>query len=143
MNRPTAIWWTRLVLVILGLFGAAFAITGLLVALPSPAVGGTCGPGKGSEAAIVALFDPITIGAGPEPAATDAAARAQWSAFIHECQTAADNRALAAFPILIVSAGVAVIGAVVVGRRARHRIDSAQESTVGEWWSPPRATSSH
>src|SRR5580704_970822 len=142
MNRPTAIWWTRLVLVILGLFGAAFAITGLLVALPSPAVGGTCGPGKGSEAAIVALFDPITIGAGPEPAATDAAARAQWSAFIHECQTAADNRALAAFPILVVSAGVAVIGAVVVGRRARHRVGTGQESTVDEWWSPSRATSS-
>lgn len=143
MNRPTAMWWTRLVLVILGLFGAAFAITGLLVALPSPSVGGTCGPGKGSEAAIVAIFDPNTIGAGPEPAATDTAARAQWSAFVHECQTAADNRALAAFPILVVSVGVAVIGALVVGRRGRHRVDPTQDSTVREWSSPPRATSSH
>jgi hypothetical protein len=119
VNRPTAMWWTRLVLVSLGLFGAAFAITGLLIALPRPAAGGTCGPGQASEAAIVALFDPNTIGAGPEPPATDAAARAQWLAFVHECQTAADNRALAAFPILVVSAAIAIIGAVMVGRKTR------------------------
>jgi hypothetical protein len=140
MNQPTAMWWTRLIFVGLGLFGAAFAVTGLLTALPRPAVGGTCGPGQGSEAAIVALFDPQTIGAGPEPATTDTAGRAQWSAFVQECQTAADDRALAAFPVLIVSAGVAIIGAMAVQRRARRQVDPAPMSTGDDWWSPPRAT---
>ena len=133
MNQPSAALWTRLIFVCLGLFGAAFAITGLLVALPRPAAGGTCGPGQGSEAAIVALVDPITIGAGPVPAATDATGRAQWSAFVHECQTAADERALAAFPILIVSAGVAIFGPLVVRRRTRVRVNTTRETTGGEW----------
>jgi hypothetical protein len=141
VNQPTAMWWTRLILVALGLFGAAFAVTGLLTPLPRPTFGGTCGPGQGSEAAIVALFDPQTIGAGPEPAATDTAGRAQWSAFVQECQTAADDRALAAFPVLIVSAGVAIIGAIAVQRRARRQVDPAPMSTGDDWWSLSRATS--
>ena len=136
MNQPSVASRTGLILVCLGLFGAAFAITGLLSPLPPPAAGGTCGPGQGSEAAIVALFDPITIGAGPEPVATDAAGRAQWSAFVHECQTAADDRALAAFPILVVSAGVAIIGPLVVWKRARRRDDSTPHSAVDERSSP-------
>ena len=133
MKRPSIAWRTGLVLVCLGLFGAAFAIAGLLTALPPPAVGGTCGPGQGSEAAIVALLDPVTIGAGPEPAASDVTGRAQWSEFVSECQRATDDRALAAFPILIVSAGVAILGPLVVWRRARSRSGSTAESTVGGW----------
>jgi hypothetical protein len=137
VNQPSVALWTRLIFVCLGLFGATFAMTGLLVALPRPLAGGTCGPGQGSEAAIVALFDPITIGAGPEPAATDATGRAQWSAFVHQCQTAADDRALAAFPILIVSAGVAVIGPLVVRRRARGRVNPTPGTTDDDHVSPP------
>jgi hypothetical protein len=113
--------WTRILVVCLGLFGVAFAVTGLLVGLPSPAAGGTCGPGQGSEAAIVALFDPGTIGAGPEPAATNQAARAQWTAFVQECQTAADDRGAATFAILIVSIAIVFFGAVVIGRSTRRR----------------------
>jgi hypothetical protein len=137
VNQPSIALGTRFVFVCLGLFGAAFAITGLLVALPRPAAGGTCGPGQGSEAAVVALLDPITIGAGPEPAATDATGRTQWSAFIHECQTAADDRVLAALPILIVSAGVAIFGPLVVRRRTCGRVSLTPETTVSEWSPPP------
>ena len=63
-SRRTVGW----AFVLLGLFGAAFAVAGLFAALPAPAVGGTCGPGKSSESAIVAFFDPVSIGAGAEPA---------------------------------------------------------------------------
>lgn len=111
--------WIRFLLVCLGLAGAAFAVTSLLVALP-PVNGGTCGPGQGSEAPIVALFDPVTIGAGPEPPASDAAGRAQWSGFVHACQSATDYRAVISFPILVVSLGIAILGAVVVGRKSRR-----------------------
>jgi hypothetical protein len=137
VKQPSIAWRTGLGLVCLGLFGAAFAIAGLLTALPPPAVGGTCGPGQGSEAAIVALLDPVTIGAGPEPAASDVTGRAQWSEFVSECQRATDDRALAAFPILIVSVGVAILGPLVVWRRARSRPDSSAESAV-DGWSPPQ-----
>jgi hypothetical protein len=108
-----------LLLVGLGLAGAAFAVTGLLVALP-PVTGGTCGPGQGSEAPIVALFDPVTIGAGPEPPAKDAAGRTQWSAFVHACQSATDDRAAISFPVLVVSLVIAFLGAVAVGRKSRR-----------------------
>ena len=97
-------------LVFLGLFGTAFAITGFLVALPKPAIGGTCGPGKSSEAAIVALFNPGSIGAGPEPPATSATERADWMAFVGECQASADGRVLGALVILVVSLVVALVG---------------------------------
>jgi hypothetical protein len=100
----------RLAFVFVGLFGVAFAISGLLVALPRPAVGGSCGPGTTSESAIVALFDPGSIGAGPEPPATNVADRADWMAFVGECQASADGRVLATFFILVLSLGVAVAG---------------------------------
>ncbi len=108
-----------MLLVCVGLAGAAFAITSLLVALP-PVAGGTCGPGQGSEAPIVALFDPVTIGAGPEPPAADRAGRTQWFAFVDACQSATDDRAVISFPILVVSLGIALLGAVVVGRKSRR-----------------------
>ncbi len=112
--------WIRLAFACLGLFGAAFAISGVLVALPKPAAGGTCGPGVGSEAAIVALFDPASIGAGPKPPASDAAGRQQWQAFVDECQTTTDDRVIAAVVIFVVSIGVAVAGpTLVVGRKRR------------------------
>jgi hypothetical protein len=100
----------RLALVFVGLFGIAFAIAGLLVGLPKPAVGGTCGPGTSSESAIVAFFDPGSIGAGAEPATTSATDRADWMAFVGECQASADGRVLGTFAILIVAIGVAAVG---------------------------------
>jgi hypothetical protein len=100
----------RLALVFVGLFGIAFAIAGLLVGLPKPAVGGTCGPSTSSESAIVAFFDPGSIGAGPEPAAANATDRADWLAFVGECQATADGRVLGTFALLILSIGIATVG---------------------------------
>lgn len=100
-----------------GLLGAAFAITGVLVALPPPAAHGTCGPSKYSETPIEALFNPGSIGAGPEPPATQAEARDQWSAFVSECQASADGRVLAGFAILVASIGIGVLGPMLVLRK--------------------------
>jgi hypothetical protein len=108
-----------LALIFVGLFGAAFAISGLLAGLPRPAVGGSCGPGKTSESSIVALFDPVTIGAGQEPPAANATDRADWMAFVGECQASADSRVLATFLILTVSVGVALAGAMVLRKESR------------------------
>jgi hypothetical protein len=116
--------WIRLAFACLGIFGVAFAITGMLVALPKPAAGGTCGPGTGSETAAEALFDPGSIGAGPEPAATNNAAREQWKAFVDECQTTTDDRAIAALVILLLSIGIAVAGPTLVAGRRRREADS-------------------
>lgn len=114
----------RLVFLVIGVFGAAFAVTGVLVALPAPAAGGTCGPGQASEAPIVALFDPHSIGAGPEPAASNTAARGDWVAFVGDCQASTDDRAIAAAIILLFSIGIAVVGPMLVRRRRRKPADS-------------------
>jgi len=135
VNQPSGVLWTRLTLAFVALFGAAFSLTSLLIALPRPEAGGTCGPGRGSESAIVAVFDPITIGAGREPSAADAAARAQWSAFVQECQTAANDRAITAFPILVASAVLAIVGPVAIRRRDRREPEGVGD---GDWWTPPR-----
>jgi hypothetical protein len=118
----------------LGLFGVGLAISGVLIALPAPAAGGTCGPGQASEAPIVALFDPVSIGAGPKPAASATADRTQWNAFVSECQTSADNRMLVALGILVVSVLVAVVGPILVRRRMRKPSGTALVSTVEHEW---------
>jgi hypothetical protein len=109
----------RLIFVFLGLFGAAFAITGALVALPRPEVGGTCGPGTSSESSIVAFFDAGSIGAHAEPSTAHATDRADWMAFVGECQASADGRILASFAILVLSAGVALGGTAWAWRAGR------------------------
>jgi hypothetical protein len=103
--------------VFLGLFGLAFAITGLLVALPKPAVGGTCGPGKSSESSVVAFFDPGSIGAGKEPTTAHATDRADWMAFVGECQASTDGRVLATFAIVVAALAVALAGSALLLRR--------------------------
>jgi hypothetical protein len=110
----------RLIIVFLALFGVAFAVTGLLVAMPKPQIPGTCGPGKSSESSIVAFFDPGSIGAGREPATSHATERAQWMAFVGECQAIADSRVLATFAILVLSASVAVVGTAWARRSMRR-----------------------
>src|SRR5579884_1754388 len=52
---------------VIGILVLASAIVVVAVPLPRPAAGGTCGPGRGSESAIEAFFDPVSIGAGPRP----------------------------------------------------------------------------
>jgi hypothetical protein len=129
--------WIRLAFAFLGLFGAAFAITGMLVALPKPAAGGTCGPGRGSEAAIEALVEPGSIGAGPEPPASNSAARAQWQAFVDECQTTTRDRAIAALVILVGSIAIAIFGpTLVAGRKRRARSEPPPAQRMSE---PPAA----
>ena len=129
--------WIRLAFAFLGLFGMAFAVTGMLVGLPKPAAGGTCGPGAGSEAAIQALFDPASIGAGPEPPASNSAARQQWQAFVDECQTTTDDRAIAALVIFLISIGVGVAGpTLVTGRKRRAPSSPPSTPTLSE---PPPA----
>ncbi len=114
---------TRIVLVLLfvfvGFFGAAFAVSGVLVPLPAPAAGGTCGPSTASESAMAALSNPASIGAGPEPSASNTAAHTQWQAFVNECQSSADRRALVSGAILVLSVAVAVVGPLLVLRRKR------------------------
>lgn len=134
MDRISSRQVVRMALVFLGLFGVGLAISGLLIALPVPAAGGTCGPGKASEAPIVALFDPVSIGAGQEPPATEAANRANWVAFVSECQTAADNRGLAALAILAVSAGVALVLPLLIFRRKRKSSDFVLPSPADPYW---------
>jgi hypothetical protein len=109
----------QLGLVLLGLFGLAFAVSGIFVSLPKPAAGVSCGPGTSSEPAIVALFDPGSIGAGPEPPAANATSRADWLAFVGECQASADGRVLANFLILTLSIGVGLTGTALVLRARR------------------------
>jgi hypothetical protein len=126
--------WVRLAFLFLGLFGVGLAISGVLIALPAPAAGGTCGPGQASEAPIVALLDPASIGAGPMPAASATTDRAEWNAFVSECQASTDNRMLAALAILVVSILVAVVGPILVFRRMRKRPGTALVSPVEREW---------
>jgi hypothetical protein len=72
----------------------------------------------------VALFDPHSIGAGPEPAASNTAARGDWVAFVGDCQASTDDRAIAAAIILLFSIGIAVVGPMLVRRRRRKPADS-------------------
>jgi hypothetical protein len=137
MSQRTGTRWIPPVIIGVGLFGVALAISGLLTGLPGPSVGGTCGPGLGSEPAIVAIFDPVTIGAGPEPPATNAAARTQWTSFVNQCQNSANNRAFATFPILVVSAGVAVFGLLLFRRRSRSRVTPQVEAGGSGGSQPP------
>ncbi len=126
-----------IVLVFLGLFGVAVAVTGMTSPLPAPAVGGTCGPGQGSEAAIVAFMDPVTIGAGPEPPVSQARNRTQWSAFVAACQSAADQRAEITLPTLMASTALLVVGTVVLWRRSRRPTGSGPGGATHQ--QPPQA----
>jgi hypothetical protein len=138
VKQRSEVSWAALVLIFVGLFGVAVALTALWSELPAPAAGGTCGPSRGSETAIEALVDPGSIGAGAEPPATRAAARAQWNQFVDECQSATNDRALLAFPVFVVSAGLTVAGFVLLRRRGNRSTTGAP--TQDQRWSPPPDT---
>jgi hypothetical protein len=126
--------WLALALVFVGLFGATVAVSGLWAPLPPPKAGGTCGPGLGSEAAVAALVDPGSIGAGAAPPATKKAARAEWSQFVSE---ATEHRALITIPVLIVSLVLAVWGLMVLWRRFGRPVDPAPPPADHPWWIQP------
>ncbi len=109
-----------MILVFVGLFGATVAVSGLWAPLPSNPLG-TCGPGLGSEAAIEALVNPGSIGAGAEPPASNHTARAQWNQFVNDCQTATNHRVLVTVPMLVVSVVLAVAGLLLLWRRLGSR----------------------
>lgn len=106
-----------LVFVFIGCFGVAYAAAGMLTALPAPAIGGTCGPSTGSETALEALAQPGSIGAGPQPPASNVTAHHQWSTFIQQCQALADHRGLASLAVFVISLAVAGAGLFWVLRR--------------------------
>jgi hypothetical protein len=126
--------WLALIVTFLGIFGIAIALTAFFSQLPLPAAGGTCGPSKYSETAIEALVNPGSIGAGAEPATNDTAARANWLEFVHDCQSATDQRAFLAIPTLIVSIGVTAGGIVLLRRRMRKTVDPVPEALDHQWW---------
>jgi len=139
-------WWVRLTSALLGVLGVAVAITAVVVALPPPAVGGTCGPGRGSEAAIAAFFNPASIGAGARPPATDLVGRLEWSAFVGECQSSTDARMLLGLGILVLAALVVGAGLLLTrgsGATARehHRSAVAAGPPAGWYWDPAAPTS--
>jgi len=96
----------RVVGTVLAAFFLAAAATIALVPLPAPAAGGTCGPSTSSEPAILAFFNPLSIGAGPEPVAISAQ-HSQWVAFVDECQSTTNSR--------MIQSGVIAVGALLAG----------------------------
>lgn len=126
--------WLALALVFVGLFGATVAVSGLWAPLPAPRAGGTCGPGLGSEAAVAAMVNPGSIGAGAEPPVTRKAARANWTEFVSECQSATDHRALVTVPVLIVSLVLAVWGLMVLWRREDRQAVAEPPVAEQPWW---------
>jgi hypothetical protein len=131
-QSPTRIFLLFL-FVFVGCFGVAYAASGMLNALPAPAVGGTCGPSTSSENALEALAEPGSIGAGPEPPTSNVTGHRQWQTFINECQTLADRRGLASLAIFVISIVVSGVGLVWVLRRPRSSDDGGDtgRSTTG------------
>jgi hypothetical protein len=128
------------VLVFLGLLGLVIAVTAAIRPLPAPAAGGTCGPGKGSESAIAAFFNPGSIGAGAQPKSPTEAVL-QWMAFVGQCQSSTDARMLQALGILVLALVLAVIGGLMIraaGRRpARVRASSPDAAPAAGWYPDP------
>jgi cytochrome bd-type quinol oxidase subunit 2 len=127
--------WVAGALVLLGVAGVAVAVTAMATALPAPAAGGTCGPGHSSETAFEAFFNPGSLGAGPEPAATQAAAHAQWLAFIGECQAATDARTLSALAVLVLAV-LALVAGLLIWRHDRRRAAAAGPGDAGRTGGP-------
>ena len=123
-----------LLFVFIGCFGVAYAAAGMLTALPAPAIGGTCGPSTASETALEALAEPGSIGAGPEPSASNTTAHHQWQTFIDQCQSLADRRGLASLAVFVISVLVAGVGLIWVLRRPKDagRDDGSTDWPAGE-----------
>jgi hypothetical protein len=127
-----------------GVVGVTMAVTAVVAALPSPAAGGTCGPGHGSEGALFAFFDPVSIGAGAQPPATTATAHMQWLAFVGECQSAADARVLSGLFALVLGLAALAAGLFLLRRAPLSRSGPASSddqrpvagpSASGDSWS--------
>lgn len=138
--------WVGASLLFLAAMGVAVALTAVLSSLPAPAAGGTCGPSRGSESALEAFFNPVSIGAGPAPPArAGTAARLDWLAFIGECQSATDARILSGLGILVLSAVAAVVGVRLLRRRPESEESEelvASRAAPPGWYPDPEHSSS-
>jgi hypothetical protein len=132
MTLVRAVW---VVCLVLGVVLLGLATTVAVVPLPAPAAGGTCGPGASSESAIVAFFDPVSIGAGPEPAPASAT-RPQWEAFVNECQSASDTRMTVAGAVVL-GFLLVVFGIPSTVRRYGGRIPAAPAAAPAGWYPDP------
>jgi hypothetical protein len=132
--------WIGIGLLLLAVVGVAIALTAVLTALPLPAAGGTCGPGRGSESAIGAFFDPGSIGAGREPAG-NTVAHLQWYAFVGQCQAATNSRMLIGLAVLVLALLLGVAGFLflrrsVVGAPAGGGPSSRASGPAPSGWGP-------
>ncbi|MDE3086823.1 MAG: hypothetical protein KGJ77_08655 [Acidobacteriota bacterium] len=140
----------RIVTLVLAGLAVAGAVVVVVLPLPKPAAGGTCGPGAGSEPAIAAFFDPVSIGAGPQPA-TSAIEAYQWQAFVGECQSAANGRMVEGLALLIVAGFFALVVHPLI-RRAWHEPAPPGAPGTAAWpggqtefwqWPPPAPEPPH
>lgn len=121
---------------VVGILALAGAIAIVVLPLPKPAAGGTCGPGRGSEPAVVAFFDPVSIGAGPRPTSPPIAVF-EWQAFVGQCQASTNARMVDALALVLLSAFFLLIASPLVGRAWRgHRMATAPGVPAG-WYPDP------
>ena len=137
-QSPTRVFLI-IVLVFLGCFGVAYGATGMLTALPAPAIGGTCGPSTASETALQALTQPGSIGAGPQPPKSNVTAHRQWQTFIDQCQDLADRRGLASLAITVISISAAGAGLFWIYRKRQGEEGDAGVSETAQFGRPEYA----
>ena len=120
---------------IVGILALAGAVTVVVLPLPKPAAGGTCGPGRGSEPAVVAFFDPASIGAGPRPSAPTIAVF-EWQAFVGECQASTNSRMVDALALVLLSGFFLLVASPLVGRAWRRQQPLAGGPEMPPGWYP-------
>jgi hypothetical protein len=133
MRQPT---WVRLVFVMVAVLVFAGGTVFALLPLPNPATGGTCGPGKSSEPAAFAFFDPGSIGAGPEPSASNPSGQQQWTSFVSECQSATDSRMWIFALLLALSLFLALLAPLAVNQLMSATAPAAPPSQPPAGWYP-------
>lgn len=124
---------------IIGILALAGAITVVVLPLPKPGAGGTCGPGRGSETAIEAFFNPVSIGAGPRPNSPPIAVY-EWQAFVGQCQASTNARMVDSLALLVVAGFFLLVASPLVGRAWRGQ-RRARSSAAGAGWYPDPAGS--
>ena len=125
----------RILSLVLGAVFLAAAGAVALLPLPAPGVAGTCGPGRSSESAVAAFFDPVSIGAGPRPPASSGE-RAQWQDFVTACQSSADTRMAVAGGVIVVAV-ITAAGLTPVVRRLLVEPPDHRSHPLPGWYPDP------
>lgn len=140
----------RIVCLVLAGLALAAAVVIAVLPLSKPATlkisgvevtGGTCGPGKGSESAIEAFFDPASIGAGAAASGSSVEAGIEnvgRLAFIGQCQSATNGRMVDALALLIVAGFFGLVAPPLV-RRAWHEplVAASSRPAPPGWYADP------